>query len=141
MRFRNSNNRRQPVTLDITPLVDVVFLLLIFFMVTTTFSRNQEINLDLPQAQTGQNAKEDVERIIVTIDATGGFTIQGEKVTVRHLKERLTAAAGGALDPLVSVQADQAASHGRVILVLDAARSLGMTRLVIASEPGQGGLE
>ncbi len=140
MRFRN-RSRHQSVHLDITPLVDVVFLLLIFFMVTTTFARHQEIDLDLPRARTGQTAEEDAERIIITITARGELTVQGEAVPVRGLKDRLQAAAGGVRDPLVTIQADREASHGRVIQVLDAARALGMTRLMIASEPGRGNLQ
>lgn len=136
MRFRDKR-RHNTLSLDITPLVDVVFLLLIFFMVTTTFARNQEINLDLPKALTGENPGTEAAPIVITIDAKGGVTVQGETVSGGDLKTRLSAAAAGLTDPVVSVQADQAATHGAVIQVLDTARSLGLSRLSIASEPGE----
>ena len=133
MRFREE--KRTPITLDITPLVDVVFLLLIFFMLTTTFTNTDEIKLNLPQAQTGASNEKTETQITVNIDPHGIYTIQGKTVSGQNLTNALTAAMNGNQNTVLAVRADQKTAHGAVVRVMDAARLLGLTKMVIATQP------
>ncbi len=137
MQFRP--RKKDPVQMDVTPLVDVVFLLLIFFMVTTTFALNQGIQVDLPQAQTGKKDNTKVEnRLRIGVDAEGQIFFQGVKVTLSQLKLALTEAAGRKREPIVQLQADTNSSHGRVIAVMDIARSLHLNRFRLVTKDSQG---
>ncbi|MBF0369016.1 MAG: biopolymer transporter ExbD [Magnetococcales bacterium] len=135
MQFR-AKTTKTPVTLDITPMVDVVFLLLLFFMVTTTFASINDIKLNLPQAKTGDALSSDSERIVVTLDRSGNLTVQGHSVSLENLGENLLKAAGGDLQQVIFIEADEAASHGRVVAILDASRQQGFSRLAIAAQAG-----
>ena len=137
MRFRR--RKQHPLHLDITPLVDVVFLLLIFFMVTTTFSSAREMRLNLPRAETGEKIEENKQQVVVTVDKTGHYSIQGKPIADGQVKSGLAAAIAGDRMRTVAIQADKKASHGAVVRILDAARSLNLNRLVIATLPDNTG--
>jgi biopolymer transport protein ExbD len=78
MNFKsNKKRRRQQAEIDLTPLIDVVFLLLIFFLLTATFSRRSEtaVNIELPSTSTSQEELENVEQLTVFVDSLGGFSL------------------------------------------------------------------
>ncbi|NGZ28741.1 MAG: biopolymer transporter ExbD [Magnetococcales bacterium] len=132
MRFRHKPPT--PISLDITPLVDVVFTLVIFFMITTTFSSVSGIKMDLPEASTTEAAKSD-KQVTVTVTRTGQYFIQGESVLDDQLESRLLNAVKGEPNQLIVVQVDKASQFDPVVKVLDSARKLGLTRLAIAAKP------
>ena len=141
MKFRSTLRDAPEITL--TPLIDVVFLLLIFFMVSTTFERRSELSIELPEASAEAHAREEAV-IDVVLDAAGSVTVDGEALTEARgdaLRQALANAARG-LDrsPQVVVSADARTPHQSVITVLDAARQAGLFRLTFAaqraSEPG-----
>ncbi|MBF0611401.1 MAG: biopolymer transporter ExbD [Magnetococcales bacterium] len=132
MRFRHKPPT--PVSLDITPLVDVVFTLVIFFMITTTFSSVSGIKMDLPEASTTEAAKTD-KQVTVTVSRAGQFFIQGESVAEDQLEPRLLNAVKGEPNQLIVVQVDKESHFDPVVKVLDTARKLGLTRLAIAAKP------
>jgi biopolymer transport protein ExbD len=116
---------------DITPLIDVVFLLLIFFMVSTTFDRQTEILVDLPEAS-GEEASEKPDLLEITIDKQGIFYVNQLEVIntqVDTLKRALEKAAGEKRDMPVIINADAKTPHQSVMTALDAASQVGLRRI------------
>ena len=134
MNFRN--RRLDDVELNITPLIDVVFLLLIFFMVSTTFERESQINITLPEASEEVKEQEHLA-IEVSIDARGEIYVNEQKLVNAQLltiREALRIAAELGEDPQVIISADENAAHQTVIRVMDAARQLGLVRITFATK-------
>lgn len=133
MRLRPA--RREPPEINLTALIDVVFLLLIFFMVSTTFQRDAELAIELPEADSETQPTE--ERVIdVTIDVQGRFYVDGRALVntqVKSIKQALSRAAGDGKPPPIVVSADANTPHQAVIAVMDAARQLGFLRLSFAT--------
>ncbi len=140
--------RRRPldVGIDLTPLIDVVFLLLIFFMVSTTFIRESRLDVELPQADSAAQPGVD-SPLEITITASGNLAVEGQALrdarpaTLREalqeaLESRGIGMAGGR-PPLVIV-ADARAAHGDVVMAMDVAGGLGFTALRIATREGGG---
>lgn len=118
--------RRRPV-LNVTSLIDVLFLLLIFLMVSSTFLEHPAIELDLPQASTSEPVRVDSVRLAIPED--GRLLLDGEEVGPAVLGERLREAAAGNPELLLILQADRGSDYGRVIEALDAAREAGVKRI------------
>jgi biopolymer transport protein ExbD len=120
------------VLVDMTPLIDVVFLLLIFFMVSTTFDRQTQLKVDLPKASATVEERQEPRVIEVVVDAAGHFYLDNQELVthdVATLKQALKRAAGGETDIPVRVTSDRKAPFEAVIMVMDAAGQLGMNRL------------
>jgi biopolymer transport protein ExbD len=128
MKFRS--HKKPPLMMDVTPLVDVVFLLLIFFMVTTTFSAGKGIKLDLPKAKTAEKFSADLKHkdIRVVVDAKGQYYIDGDLVSKERLPAALLTASHNRKDMLVHVQADKSSSHGSIVHLMDTARRMNLIR-------------
>ena len=127
--------RLDDVELNITPLIDVVFLLLIFFMVSTTFDQPSKIKIDLPEASAEPSAAQK-DAIVLAVDASGQYFIGDQKV-VNTSFETLSAALRKSLDgdltkPVV-LRADAKTPHASVVLALDALSTLGVSNLSIAT--------
>ena len=133
MRFRRQP--KEELELNLTPLIDVVFLLLIFFMVSTTFQKESEISLQLPRASA--EPPEDVpERLEVVIDAAGTFYVNDQELVrsdVESLQAALYELAGGDREKPVTIRADAQTPHQSVVTAMDAAARLGMLRMSIAT--------
>lgn len=131
MNFRRT--RRAEVDINLTPLIDVVFLLLIFFMVSTTFTRETQLQLDLPESASGEPVEnQNLEQIEVLISAAGEVTINGKSLInpdLGNLQTALQREAGGNNSVPVVITADAKASHQSVITVMDAAGQQGFSRL------------
>lgn len=133
MNFRS--RRGDEVHPDLTPLIDVVFLLLLFFMLTTTFVHSNRLKLDLPEAASGESVRER-EPWVIEVDAQGRYALNGDVVDAAMLAARLKAMPEDASAAGLLVRADGQASHQAVVRVLDAARAAGITRIGIATEGG-----
>ena len=133
MNFRPQ--RGEEVDVNLTPLIDVVFLLLIFFMVSTTFKEQSEIEIQLPNAS--EEPKEiTVDSIEITIDAQGQYFVNSRPLVnsqISTLKRALQEIAGDEKDPIIIVKADAQTPHQAVITVMDASRQLGFGRLGFAT--------
>ncbi len=126
---------REELELNLTPLIDVVFLLLIFFMVSTTFQKESEISLQLPRA-TDTETQSPQERIEVIINAAGRYYINDQELVksdVASLQNALYKVSGGQRDIPLTVRADAQAPHQAVVTAMDAAGQLGMLRMSIAT--------
>lgn len=128
--------------IDLAPLIDVVFILLIFFMVSTTFNRESELEIQLPEASPGTRGEEP-RKIEISIDAAGHYFLN-EKALINDQLETLKRALLKELDPKASeappvvLLADAQTPHQAVIRAMDAARQAGLSRLSFATrgEPG-----
>ncbi len=118
---------------DITPMIDVVFLLLIFFMISTTFINTPGIKITLPEA-TSEEIKIEKTTIRLAISDKGDIYIDEEKVDVTDLGNIFTSAAKEAKESIVIISADENASHGTVVEVMDSAKHSGITRLAIETQ-------
>jgi biopolymer transport protein ExbD len=120
---------------DITPLIDVVFLLLIFFMVSTTFDREAQILVELPEA-TGEEAQHAPEELDITIDANGIFFVNQREVInteLETLKRAIGKAVGKKKDIPVIINADGRTPHQAVMTAMDAASQLGLMRMTFSA--------
>jgi len=134
MEFRPRHLRRGDARVEITPLVDMVFLLLIFFMLSTTFIVTPGIKVNLPKSSAEKVAREKQEvRIVVTRD--NKIFLERRLVTLTELEQRFRQAAKEDPQILVIIQADTKSFHGRVVEVMDAAKVAGLNRLAIATNP------
>lgn len=128
-------SKKDNVELNITPLIDVVFLLLIFFMVSTTFDRESEINITLPEASEEETKQEPVA-VNVAVDASGQMFVNGEPLVnsqILTIREAMRDAARGLEDPPVIISADEKATHDSVVRIMDAARQLDLVRITFAT--------
>ena len=132
MNFRHA--RRPDVSINLTPLIDVVFLLLIFFMVSTSFSELTQLTVNLPEAD-GARAPDEIG-LVVVIDSAGNVTVGGDPVPneAEGLYRALEAAANGNVDVPLTLSADAMTPHQYVVMVLDVASLLGLQRVTIATE-------
>ena len=133
MRFQT--RKTDDVQLDMTPLVDVVFLLLIFFMLSTSLSVNPGIKIDLPKSSAEQ-VKKKKTTLRVAIEAGGRIFLEGKKLSLDQLHEKFAAVGKKNGDEaLVVIEADKKVYHGLVVKVMDAAKSSGLNKLAIATQP------
>ena len=139
--MRRSRASRREATVELTPLIDVVFLLLIFFMVSTSFVQNQALNVDLPQANGDAQPNEDLI-INVVVQQNGRYEIEGSIVvdaSLQGLAKTLQAvveknAARRTSLPVV-ISADATATHQSVVRVMDACAQVGLTQISLATQP------
>lgn len=125
----------EELELNLTPLIDVVFLLLIFFMVSTTFQKESEISLQLPKAaqQTTDNPS---DRLEVVINAAGDFYVNDQQLVksdAESLQNALHKLSNGKRDIPLTIRADAQTPHQAVVTAMDAAAQLGMLRMSIAT--------
>ena len=145
MRFqRPARSARALVAVELTPLIDVVFLLLIFFMVSTTFVRETALGIRLPNAQ-GDAASREPGDIEVQIGAAGDYVVDGHRLAVDDVAALQTALATAAqtdrFGATVVVAADAGTRHDAVVRVLDAARRAGLTDVSILTDNANSGAE
>ncbi len=142
MSLRESRKRRrEEATLELTPLIDVVFLLLIFFLITTTFSKSQEahIPINLPKAISGEKATSG-DKVVLFITSDGSVELKGdEPLQGDTVEEKLADLHQRKPQANVVLKGDQKASHGKVIEVLDRIKQTGFKKvdLVISRPQGE----
>ena len=120
---------------NLTPLIDVVFLLLIFFMVSTTFEHQSRIQVELPEAS-AEPITPEAESLEIIVDAQGRYFIGEEQVVnsqLKTLKGAIANVLGERTDMPVIVRADANSPHQSVVTVLDATSQLGLTRISLAT--------
>lgn len=138
MNFRR-NRRRSNTDINLTPLIDVVFLLLIFFMVSTTFTRETHLAIELPEAE-GQLGEPPVEAIEIVVAQDGRYALNGAVFTDSELLgNSLLSQVDGRRDMPIAITADAQASHQAVVQVMDMVGKLGFAQLRISTrEPIDG---
>lgn len=138
MKFRRQ--RREEVGINLTPLIDVVFLLLIFFMVSTTFTRETQLSIDLPEAE-GRAAEVNDQQIEIMIDESGRYRVNGEGLVDGRMRTLQAAiyklSAGDTTLPMI-ITADAQAAHEDVVRAMDAAGQMGFVHLSISTRQPAG---
>ena len=131
--------RKRSPMVNVTPLIDALFLLLIFFMVSSTFRDMPGIPLDLPEAETGEASR--TAGVEVQIDRHGMIRLEGRIVAAGDLASRLEKALGESESRDLHLRADEGVPYGKVVQVMDVARAVRVGRLIVATEkptPGAG---
>jgi len=128
--------KKQEISVNLTPLIDVVFLLLIFFMVSTSFTKNTQIKLDLPKANVEPlETKKDV--LEISIDKEGRYFVDGKSLvntSIETLIRMLTPIVEENKDISVVISADANTSYQSVVTAMDATSQLGITNLKMATQ-------
>ena len=132
--FSDDQSRRR-VSLDISPLLDVVFLLLIFFLVTTTFMPDASMELELPESTTATQSE--VVPTMVTVGEDGGVQIDGDSVSIQEL-ERAVAALLPEEREKITVRADARVDYGVIVRIIDALRNAAVDALSLPMDTVQG---
>lgn len=124
----------EEIAINLTPLIDVVFLLLIFFMVSTTFTKETQLKVDLPQATTDQVAQ--VEMLEVIIKADGSFSINDKELVnaqPKTLRAAILKESEGDFRTPLKISADASTPHQAVITAMDVAANLGFSQLSLTT--------
>ena len=135
MNLRGSRKREDP-EINFIPLIDVLLVILIFLMVTTTYQRVAELQITLPEAD-ADAAKQRPREINVGIDPQGRYVIDRNVftfTTVAALADMLKRSAGDAKEPVIIINADANATHQSVIHVMEAARQAGLVHITFATQ-------
>ena len=136
MRF--SKHRAEEPEINLIPFIDVLLVVLIFLMLSTTYSRFTELQVNLPSAE-ADTLRERPGEIVVAVSSDGRYAVNRKGIdgrSVELLTAALAAAAAGRNDQVVIVSADATAAHQSVINVLDAARRAGLSKLTFAAQTG-----
>ncbi|MCC6208059.1 MAG: biopolymer transporter ExbD [Gammaproteobacteria bacterium] len=138
MKLRQS--RREEPEINLIPLIDVMLFLLIFFVVTTTFTRNSGITLNLPEASP-RPVEEREAPIEIVVDAQGRYYVNDQLVVnkqIETLKKALQLATQGKDHPALVISADANATHQSVVSALDAALQLGLVQVSMTTRQPEG---
>ena len=130
--------RHEELEMNLVPLIDVLLVIIIFLVVSATFSRTSELQINLPTAEA--NSPLDKPRVVtVEVDATGRYMVNGaalEGADVNGIASALTKAAGEGKDPTIVINADAKTTHQSVINVMEAARQANYTHITFATQIG-----
>jgi biopolymer transport protein ExbD len=127
---------KEPLEINLVPLIDVMMVILIFLMITTTYNRYTELAINLPSAEADKQPERPSE-ISVLVNARGQYVINRRPVPfsgVEPLAAELRRAAGTAKEPVVVISADATATHQSVVRVMEAARLAGLTQITFTAQ-------
>ena len=135
MNFRRGKEK-EPLEINLVPLIDVMMVILIFLMITTTYSKYTELQINLPTAE-AERQVERAEEIAVLVNAQGQYVINRSAVpfrSVEQLADELRRAGGSLKEPVVVISADAAATHQSVMRVMEAARLAGLSQITFTAQ-------
>ena len=128
--------RHEELEMNLVPLIDVLLVIIIFLVVSATFSRTSELQINLPTAEA--NSPQDKPLVVtVEVDATGRYMVNGKAVEtgdVANIASALTQAAGNGKEPTIVINADAKTTHQSVINVMEAARQANYTHITFATQ-------
>jgi len=140
MNFQRGRGKEEP-EINLVPLIDVMMVILIFLMITTTYSKYTELKINLPTAN-AEKQKEHANEISVLVNAEGKYVIDRTPVVftdINAFAEDLRRAGATLKNPVVVISADAKATHQSVIRVMEAARVAGLSRITFTTQSGPGG--
>lgn len=139
MRIRDDDLLKD-FTLNLTSLMDVLLMLLIFFMVATTFlDPEKSMEVDLPEAQSGTAMEEQPDEITINVLEDGSLILSGQHIDEAGLKASLTQAAQHDPKTPVTIRGDRMVHHERIVAVMDACGIAGLSNLQVGTLEAQGG--
>jgi biopolymer transport protein ExbD len=127
---------KEPLEINLVPLIDVMMVILIFLMITTTYNKYSELQINLPTADADKQMERSNE-IAVLVNTQGQYVINRRPVvfrTVEQLADELKRAAASAKEPVVVISADATATHQAVVRVMEAARVAGLTQITFTTQ-------
>jgi biopolymer transport protein ExbD len=127
---------KEPLEINLVPLIDVMMVILIFLMITTTYNKYTELQINLPSAQ-AERQPERPNEITVLVNAQGQYVVNRSAVpfrTVEQLADELRKAGAGQKEPVVVITADAAATHQSVIRVMEASRLAGLSQITFTTQ-------
>jgi biopolymer transport protein ExbD len=133
--FMQPEDSDEEITLEMTPLIDMVFQLLIFFLLTTTFAINVKeggLEVDLPRAKSAQIPSM-ARHMVIAILKDGRIVVGGEEMSTEALREKLVKVHKDNPQTMIIVQADKTVEHGIVVKAMDMAATIGLKHLAIAT--------
>lgn len=130
--MRLLDRKQRKVVINITSLIDVVLLLLIFFMLTTSFVEQPGMKLDLPETQSSTGEKP--EGLEIVVQADGNINLNGESVSLEELPDKLEEKLGQSKDKSLLLRADKEVPHGTVVQIMDIAKLKGLEKLIIGTK-------
>lgn len=132
MRFTSA--RRRGPRIDMSPLIDVVFQLLLFYAVTTQFVADERLKLKLPEAATAEREAGQKQRLAeIVVNSRGDVLIDARVIADKDLDRAVRSLVAGAPDKTITIRGDQGADYGKVVRVLDIARSAGAKGINLAA--------
>ena len=132
MLVHREKKSRYQIQMPLTSLIDIIFLLLIYFLLTTNFMVDEGIKIKLPQAKA--SAPQTEQEITIYIDREGRAFLENQEVPLGNLFERLKEMIGGRKDKLVVIKADRSVILNKAVKVMDVAKAAGAGRLCLATE-------
>jgi biopolymer transport protein ExbD len=134
LNFKRGYHREAP-EINLIPLIDVLLVILIFLMVTTTYARYSELKINLPSAA-GEASQQKPQSIQISVDPAGRYQINEQNVdaTIEALVKAMSGIAKGNADMVVVINADAKATHQSVINVMEAARQAGLARITFSTQ-------
>jgi len=129
--------KRRKVFINITSLIDVLFLLLIFFMVSSTFVEQPGMKLELPESKSSSTEK--IKELILEINADQSMVLNQESVTIESLEDKFKALLPSLEEKSLVLKADKNVPHGTVVRVMDLAKLSGLEKLIIATQVAREG--
>jgi biopolymer transport protein ExbD len=127
---------KEPLEINLVPLIDVMMVILIFLMITTTYNKYSELQINLPTADADKQMERSNE-VAVLVNSQGQYVINRRPVifrTVEQLADELRRAASSAKEPIVVISADASATHQAVVRVMEAARVAGLTQITFTTQ-------
>ncbi len=135
MNFQRGKEK-EPLEINLVPLIDVMMVILIFLMITTTYSKYTELQITLPTAEADRQLERSNE-IPILVNAQGQYVINRTPVVYRsieQLADELRRAGGALKDPIVVISADAGATHQSVVRVMEAARLAGLSQITFTTQ-------
>ena len=138
-----SDQKEEETSINLTPLIDVVFLLLIFFMVSTTFSKESQLRIKLPESSNEPVEQEQTQVLEIEISAKGVYAVKGpQEETAKQLlnenpetlRRAIINVTKGESDLILMIRADRQTPHQSVIRAMDISRRLGITNITFATQ-------
>ena len=130
-----SNRQPEPATMQLAPMIDIVFLLLIFFIVTWQYTRSEtELSVSVPTAEEGVQKSRSRGEIIISVLADGTIRVEGNSVNFSQLREKLTAIAKQHKNQPVRIRGDGGVSYQRIVEVIDTCQKSGIWNISFATQ-------
>ena len=135
MNFQRGQEK-EPLEINLVPLIDVMMVILIFLMITTTYSKYNELQINLPSADADKQL-ERANEVSVLVNSQGQYVVNRRPVvyqSVQQLADELKRAATAAKEPVLVISADATATHQAVVRVMEAARAAGLTQITFTTQ-------
>jgi biopolymer transport protein ExbD len=135
MNFQRGQEK-EPLEINLVPLIDVMMVILIFLMITTTYSKYTELQINLPTADAEKQPQRQSE-VTVVVSAQGQYTVNKAPIafsSVEQLAEEMRRAGGTLKDPIVVISADAKATHQAVVRVMEASRIAGLSQITFTTQ-------